>query len=118
MATRMPKFGPNNVLPLVAQFEKADAGKTPTHEPAFSPRMVDEGRFLLGKTALSCINCHTWGEHRLPGAEGMDLQVTTSRLQAGWFQSWLKHPQKMRPGTRMPTAWPQGKDLFQGRGRW
>lgn len=113
MATRMPKFGPNNVLPLVAQFEKADAGKTPTHQPTFSPRMVDEGRFLLGKTALSCINCHTWGEHRLPGAEGMDLQVTTSRLQAGWFQSWLKHPQKMRPGTRMPTAWPQGKTFFK-----
>jgi mono/diheme cytochrome c family protein len=113
MATRMPKFGPNNVLPLVAQFEKADAGKTPTHQPTFSPRMVDEGRFLLGKTALSCINCHTWGPHRLPGAEGMDLQVTTSRLQPGWFQSWLKHPQKMRPGTRMPTAWPQGKTFFK-----
>jgi cytochrome c2 len=113
MATRMPKFGPNNVQPLVAQFEKADAGKVPTHKPAFSPRMVDEGRFLLGKTALSCINCHTWGPHRLPGAEGMDLQVSTSRLQAGWFQSWLKHPQKMRPGTRMPTAWPQGKTFFK-----
>ena len=113
MATRMPKFGINNVNPLVAMFEQADAEKVREHQPAFSPRMVDEGRFLVGKTALSCINCHTWGQYKAPGVDGMDLLATTSRLKPGWFHSWLKHPQSMRPGTRMPTSWPNGQSFFK-----
>lgn len=112
MATRMPQFGKENIGHLQALLEKADAGKVPSHEPEFSPRLVDGGRFLMGKKALSCINCHAWGEFRLPGAEGMDLLRSTRRLQPGWFHAWLKDPQAMRPGTRMPTAWPQGKTFF------
>ncbi len=112
MATRMPQFGKQNTGPLVYLFTKADEGKYPSHEPEFSPRLVDDGRFLMGNKALSCINCHAWGEHRLPGAEGMDLLASPRRLQPSWFHAWLKDPQAMRPGTRMPTAWPQGKSFF------
>ncbi len=112
MATRMPQFGKSNIGHLPAEFEKADAGKVPTHKPDFSPRLVDGGRFLMGKKALSCINCHAWGDYRLPGAEGMDLMQSPRRLKTGWFHAWLKDPQTMRPGTRMPTAWPNGKSFF------
>jgi len=113
MATRMPQFGKENVGDLVGTFEQLDAGKVPAHEPEFSPRHVDDGRFLVGSKALSCINCHAWGEHRLPGAEGMDLLQTTRRLKPSWFHAWLKDPQTMRPGTRMPSAWPQGQTFFK-----
>ncbi|MEK6235764.1 MAG: PA14 domain-containing protein, partial [Planctomycetales bacterium] len=112
MAARMPQFGKKNVDDLPALFEAVDAGKVPSHQPEFSPRLIDAGRFLMGKKALSCINCHAWGEHRLPGAEGMDLLESPRRLKPAWFHAWLKTPQAMRRGTRMPTAWPKGKTFF------
>jgi cytochrome c2 len=112
MATRMPQFGEKNIGHLPALFQQCDAGKIARHEPQFSPRHIDDGRFLMGNKALSCINCHAWGPLRLPGAEGMDLIQAPRRLQPGWFQAWLKDPQKMRPGTRMPSAWPQAKSFF------
>ena len=113
MATRMPQFGKDNIGQAVDLFEKADAGKVPSHKPDFSPRLVDDGRFLMGNKALSCINCHAWGEERLPGAEGMDLLKAPRRLKPSWFHAWLKDPQSMRPGTRMPSAWPQGQTFFK-----
>jgi hypothetical protein len=112
MATRMPLFGEQNVAALPKLFQACDTGKIPQHQPQFSAQHVDEGRFLVGNKALSCINCHAWGDLRLPGAEGMDLAQAPRRLQPGWFQAWLKDPQKIRPGTRMPSAWPQGKSFF------
>ena len=113
MATRMPQFGKENVGHTVDLFEKLDAGKVPSHKPDFSPRLVDDGRFLMGNKALSCINCHAWGNQRLPGAEGMDLLKSPRRLKPAWFHAWLKDPQSMRPGTRMPSAWPEGQTFFK-----
>ena len=113
MATRMPQFGKENIGHAVELFEKADAGKVPAREPEFSPRHVDDGRMLAGSKGLSCINCHAWGDLRLPGAEGMDLMQSSRRLKPAWFHAWLKDPQKMRPGTRMPSAWPQGQTFFK-----
>ena len=92
MATRMPQFGKENVGHVVPLFEKLDADKVPSHKPEFSPRLVDDGRFLMGNKALSCINCHAWGDERLPGAEGMDLLQTPRRLKPSWFHAWLKDP--------------------------
>lgn len=112
MATRMPLFGEKNIGHAHELFRASDAGKIAAHKPEFTPRHIDDGRFLVGNKGLSCINCHAWGGLRLPGAEGMDLALVPRRLQPGWFVAWLKDPQKMRPGTRMPSAWPQGKSFF------
>ena len=112
MATRMPKYGKENIGHLPDQFRAEDANKVPSHEPQFSPRMVDDGRQLVGKTKLACINCHAWGELRLQGAEGLDLLRVTKRLQPGWFHHLLQDPQVLRPRTRMPTSWPEGKSFF------
>jgi cytochrome c2 len=112
MATRMPQYGKQNIGHLPEQFRLADENKVPTHEPQFSPRMVDDGRQLVGKANLACINCHAWGELRLQGAEGLDLLEVPRRLQPGWFHALLQDPQVLRPRTRMPTAFPEGKSFF------
>jgi len=112
MATRMPQYGKENIGDLPETFAKADAGKIPEHTPAFSSRLVDDGRLLAGKQKLACINCHAWNSMRLPGAEGLDLLEATKRLKPGWFKQWLSDPQQLRPGTRMPTSWPNGQSFF------
>ena len=112
MATRMPQFGKANVGHLPSLLTEADAGKVPAHAPALSAKLVEDGRRLVGKKSLACVNCHAWGPNRLPGAEGLDLLLTVRRLQPAWFHALLLDPQQVRPRTRMPTSWPQGKSFF------
>jgi hypothetical protein len=35
-----------------------------------------------------------------------DLAKVPQRLRADWLTLWLKDPQKVEPGTRMPTNFP------------
>lgn len=112
MAARMPMFGKSNIGHLPELFREADAGKIPPYQPEFSARLVDDGRTLAGKKHLACINCHAWGPYRIPGAEGLDFLKTPRRLQPAWFHKFLVDPQQLKPRTRMPTSWPQGKSFF------
>ncbi len=112
MATRMPQYGKANVGHLPELFAKADEGKVPAYKPEFSSRLVDDGRRLVGKQMLSCVNCHVWGDLKLTGVEGMDLQQVSGRLRPEWFHAWLVNPIAFKPQTRMPTAWPDGNSFY------
>jgi hypothetical protein len=112
MATRMPQFGKANIRHLPPLFAAADAGKIAPHEPQTSLKLISEGRKLVGKNTLACINCHAWSGNRLPGAEGLDLTLAPRRLRPEWFNAWLLDPQKLKPRTRMPSSWPDGKSGF------
>jgi hypothetical protein len=37
----------------------------------------------------------------------------TQRVQHDWFRVYLLDPQRVRPGTRMPAAWPNGKSFYE-----
>jgi len=112
MATRMPLFGKTNVGHLPGLFQQADAGKIAPYKPQLAPRMIEEGRQFTGNKALACVNCHAWGGHRVSGAEGLDLLQAVKRLRSEWFHALLVDPQKLKPGTRMPGAWPKGVSFF------
>ena len=114
MFTRMPKFGTANVGQLVAAFEQADP------EPAYS--RVDPGvplgtfkatgRKLVGSQGYSCIKCHTWGNVPATGIQSIGMTTMTKRLREAWFHAYVLDPPAFRPGTRMPSAWPQGQTLL------
>jgi cbb3-type cytochrome oxidase cytochrome c subunit len=36
-----------------------------------------------------------------------DLARARARLRPGWIKSWLKDPQRIVPGTRMPQNFPE-----------
>lgn len=112
MATRMPRFGRVNLKHLPELFRQVDAGKISNHKPAFVQSMVHDGRRLIGKSALTCVSCHAWGGYRAPGAEGLDLLQAYKRLQPAWFHALLVEPQRLRPRTRMPSSWPNGKSFY------
>jgi hypothetical protein len=126
MATRMPHFGVKNVAHLVDAFEKADGGSLFMNRPlspALSPgggegekaSGIDAkyGRNLVGTGGLACISCHTFGPYKSLGIPAMDLTTMAKRLKADWFHRYLLDPQSLRPGTRMPTFWPEGKSSLQ-----
>ena len=110
MLTRMPSYG--NVLAgkLTEAFLGADTGKIPVSSPPELSRRdaMRYGRELVGSKGLACVACHVFAGIPSLGIQGMDLSVMEKRLRPDWFRSYLMNPISLRPGTRMPSFWPDG----------
>lgn len=110
MSTRMPVFGSQNLGTLADDVVAADASDAPAGPPR-SPDLVKAGRLLTGTKGMSCVTCHTFQNHKSLGIQGMDLVHMSQRLRRDWFAKYLLDPPSLRPGTRMPTYWPEGKSV-------
>ena len=118
MFTRMPQFGAANVAGLAAALEAADAALVKP-EPSLSVDDADKrfkavGRRLVGSQGFSCIKCHTFADKRSTGIQAMSLTTMTKRLRREWFHHYLQNPLAYRPGTRMPTPFPNGQTTLPG----
>ncbi|EAQ77926.1 putative large multi-functional protein [Blastopirellula marina DSM 3645] len=114
MTTRMPKFGGRNVGKLKDPFEQLDSlpamevaiDDTPAHVKAI-------GRHMVGDKVFGCIKCHTFDGVKASGVQGIDMTLMTKRLDHTWFHRYVVNPPGYRPGTRMPTAWPNGQSVMK-----
>ena len=116
MVTRMPRFGPANVEPLVDQFVNADRPpetlpKADFPEPEY--RVKAHGRHMVGGQALSCIKCHDFGPYPSTGVRAISLTTMHKRLRPDWFYRYVLDPQAYRRGTRMPAPWPFGQTTIR-----
>jgi cytochrome c len=123
MATRMPQFGARNVEKLPELFDRVDSpAGAPSQPNVFAAGAADSankfGRKLLGVGGLTCVACHTFAGNASLGVPAVDLATVGQRLKWDWFRHYLLDPQSLRPGTRMPTFWPNGvaanKDVLAG----
>jgi mono/diheme cytochrome c family protein len=118
MAVRMPQFGEANIGKLADLFERADG--SPLAEKGMEPDNTEAkfGRRLVGTSGFSCIACHNFAGRKSLGIPAMDLATASRRLKKDWFHRYLLNPQVLRPGTRMPSFFPDGKsvqaDIFAG----
>lgn len=120
MLTRMPRFGVAPVTQLAESLIQADrhpeSPAVPLPEAEIRAKAV--GRHLVGDKALGCIKCHTFGPHQTPGIRAIELQTMTRRVREDWFHRYMVDPPAYRPGTRMPTGFPEGKatirDVYDG----
>jgi mono/diheme cytochrome c family protein len=117
MLTRMPRFGEVNVPGLIEAFAAADKDKVePVAKVTFTQplrRGKSEARKMCGGSSLGCVKCHTFAGHKAEGVQGIDMLLMPKRLQHDWFYRYLLDPQKLRPGTRMPTAWTNGMTVLE-----
>jgi mono/diheme cytochrome c family protein len=111
MQTRMPVFGAAS-LSLADDLEKTLPSPAASAPPR-DPDLIKAGRQLVGSKGLSCITCHGFGGHKSLGIQGMDLVHMAQRLNRDWFGRYLLDPPGLRPGTRMPTYWPEGKSVLK-----
>jgi mono/diheme cytochrome c family protein len=114
MLTRMPKFGLPNVGDLAGELERADAGlvrsaPAPNFPKAVEKRLKASARRLIGSQGFSCIKCHTFADKRSAGIQAISLTTMTQRLRRDWFHHYMQNPMAYRPGTRMPTPFPDGQ---------
>ena len=114
MFTKMPRFSSANVGDIHELFAQVDEQKKqPELENLFSEKkMKVAGRRLVGSRGYSCVKCHTFGPHKATGVQAIALDTMTKRLKHDWFSRYIVDPPALRPGTRMPSAWPNGQVLL------
>lgn len=114
MHTRMPRFGEAHTSALAEAFLAVDRIE-PLAEVKFSEapaKVKAAARHMVGGLSLGCIKCHTFAGQKAEGVQGIDLLLMAPRLNRDWFHRYLIDPSKYRPGTRMPSSWPQGQTLL------
>ena len=121
MATRMPHFGEANIGALAEAFVNVDADPNP---PTVNVSGLEHhhrneyGRELMGTTGLGCVTCHNLNGQKSLGIPAVDLAHVPARLQPEWFMKYMLDPASLRPQTRMPAFFENGKslssELFKG----
>jgi mono/diheme cytochrome c family protein len=114
MALRMPQFGDANVgrLPdALAAVEGAEPDES-VHPVPLSAAKIETGRHLVGKNAFGCVSCHDIAGVPNSGTRGPDLAGMNQRVRYEWYLRWLEQPQRIQPGTRMPSVFTDGKSLL------
>ena len=72
-----------------------------------------DGRRLVGDSGLACVKCHSFGDYPGTGIQAVNLLAMTDRLRKDWFHRYVIDPASLRPGTRMPTGFPNGKSVAE-----
>lgn len=112
--TRMPGFGLANVGAIVRAFAAVDqlpaVPEVPWDRPFVSIRA--QGRHLVGGDAFGCIKCHTFNGVKAEGVQGIDMTLMPKRLKREWFHAYVTDPAAIRPGTRMPASFLNGKSML------
>lgn len=110
MRIRMPLFPADQASALPALLKEADqdSKKAASEKDVFGDvsKLAEDGRLLLD---TGCVQCHPLRGDALPGVVGIDLEGIASRVQPQWFHDFLLNPGKLKPRTRMPTFFPNGK---------
>src|SRR5438128_337737 len=113
---RMPTFGlaDEEANTVVGYFEALDRVQVPfvhLERAALSTENVEAGKLLTSKDYFDCFSCHQRGAQKPQGPpEGWapDLALAHARLSPEWIVKWLHDPQKVMPGTKMPSFFPGG----------
>jgi mono/diheme cytochrome c family protein len=108
---RMPTFGltPQETTQVVRYFAALDHKEVPfahVSRATLRPDYVQAGELLASKEYLSCWSCHVRGDQNPEGSPDSwapDLAMAAHRLYPDWIVRWLHDPQKLMPGTKMPT---------------
>jgi cytochrome c2 len=106
---RMPTFNliDDQVNSIVRYFQSVSEQNLLYHFWKEKDYTVEEKKEL--KTLfdmLQCIKCHQFGKggEAISAAElAPDLSLTKERLKPKWVKDWLKNPQSLQPGTKMPN---------------
>ncbi len=108
MQARMPVFPAKMISTLPNTFEKVDRVQKQKESEVFPAhaKLVSAGRTMLG---TGCIQCHPIHGESMPGVVGTDLSEVTNRVHPKWFHDFLLNPAALKPRTRMPTFFPNGK---------
>jgi mono/diheme cytochrome c family protein len=119
---RMPTFGlsdehTNQLIGYFNGLSKVDIPFAYVDDRAIPPDHLDAARLLVSKDYFNCFSCHQQGSKTPEGPKdgwAPDLAMARQRLNPNWILKWIKDPQKIQPGTKMPSFYPGGPDNILG----
>lgn len=111
LRVRMPTFHltDDEAYRAVRYFESLDDVKIPfvhIDPAAYRGPNVEAGALLASADYLGCFSCHVRGATMPegdPSSWAPNLALAHKRLRPDWILAWLHDPQKLLPGTKMPT---------------
>jgi cbb3-type cytochrome oxidase cytochrome c subunit len=116
LQVRMPTFslGDEDASALVSHFA-AKVNRTYPFQTFDRPPLrgsdLRAALKLFSPDYFNCWSCHQQGERKPQGPpEGWapDLMLAYRRLNPDWIERWIEDPQKLLPGTKMPTFYIPG----------
>ena len=119
---RMPTFGlsDDHATQLVNYFNGLSKVEQPYHyvdDRRITPENLAAAKTLTSPDYFNCFSCHVQGGKNPEGPkEGWapDLAMARQRLNPNWIIKWIRDPQKIQPGTKMPSFYPGGPDNILG----
>jgi mono/diheme cytochrome c family protein len=117
MTIRMPSYPKEAIADIVQWLPKADQADVAAEARVFS---VAQETAQIGRELVNtgCVECHPFRGESLPGAVGIDLHGIHLQVQPAWFLEFVRDPGTVKPRTRMPTFFPDGRshrpDLLDG----
>jgi mono/diheme cytochrome c family protein len=123
LKVRMPTFGLSDkeAAGIVAYFNALDRKDIPfvhLERASLAQPSIEAGKILMSKDYFDCFSCHQRGADKPQGPpEGWapDLAMAHERLNPEWIVKWIHDPQKVMPGTKMPSFYPGGPpDILDG----
>ena len=111
LKVRMPTFNLNakQLNALVKYFNELDNEEFPFTERVDTSLTEEEHKAaekLFSKDYFDCASCHIVGDKMPPGSADRwapNFALAKERLKPRWILSWLKNPQDLLPGAKMPT---------------
>ncbi len=122
LSLRMPTFNlsDEDANTIVEYFTAMAQKEIPFHYidvKAIPPANIEAAKQLMSPDYFNCFSCHVQGDKKPEGPpEGWapDLTNAKYRLNPDWIVDWIRDPQKIQPGTKMPSFYPGGPDDVLG----
>jgi mono/diheme cytochrome c family protein len=124
---RMPTFGFDTAQTTqVVNYFKAVADLEDPYffwDPSIdsTPQQIATGQLLMSTEYFACFACHVRGKETPAGPPEQwapNLAYANQRLNPHWILAWIKNPQALMPGTKMPAFYDEGQpgpeDVFGG----
>jgi mono/diheme cytochrome c family protein len=118
LKVRMPTFhlSDRETKTLVEYFAAVDNVDVPfvhIDESRIDREHLRAGKVLMSDDYFACFSCHQRGDRSPEGPpEGWapDLAMARERLNPDWIADWLRNPQAVMPGTKMPAFYEAAED--------
>jgi mono/diheme cytochrome c family protein len=116
LAVRMPTFGLSNdethaVVNYFGALDRIDNPFVYVNVDAFPAEYVTAGKQLMSPEIFDCFSCHQQGDRKPEGPPdgwAPDLALAYERLHPEWVIKWIRDPQALMPGSKMPAFYPDG----------
>lgn len=115
MDLRMPGFPKQSMAPMPARLAALEGDPLVEENPAgeVDDSLIEAGQTLISSQGFGCTKCHDLAGQAGTGTRGPDLANVPDRVGYDWYLRWMTDPQRMQPGTRMPTVFFQGQSPYQ-----